>query len=235
MQTALINSIYLTTEGEGLHLGTPQVFIRFQGCAVGCLNCDSKDTWDFTESMAIELPEIIGTVRKLSRQGKIRRVSITGGDPLHPKHVPAVLSLCQQLKNLGHEIVLEAAGTRVVHEIFDLLDFINFDFKTPSTGVKTRLNLIEEMILHYSGRFQVKAVIETREDFLAAKQAYETLATTHQDKMPPWILTPAYNLAEPFPRERFLEIINWNQDEAGFFRVVGQQHKWLHGPDEKQV
>lgn len=235
MQTALINSIYLTTEGEGLHLGTPQVFIRFQGCAVGCLNCDSKDTWDFTESMAIELPEILATVRTLSRQGKIRRVSITGGDPLHPKHTAAVLSLCQQLKTLGHEIVLEAAGTRVVHEIFDLLDFINFDFKTPSTGVKTRLSLIEEMILHYSGRFQMKAVIENREDFLATKTAYETLALTHGDKMPPWILTPAYNLAEPFPRERFLEIINWNQNEAGFFRVVGQQHKWLHGPDEKQV
>ena len=112
----LINSIYLATEGEGIHIGSPQVFVRFQGCAVGCLNCDSKDTWDFTQEMAMHSESVVERVIELS--GKMRRVSITGGDPLHPKHEAGVLELVKSLKSRGYYINIEAAGTRVVEVIW---------------------------------------------------------------------------------------------------------------------
>ena len=94
----LINSIYRATEGEGIHLGTPQIFVRFQGCTIGCLNCDSMDTWEF-EGFNSTLDEVWQRVWNESFDGRIKRVSITGGDPLHPKHVPAVLELVTFLKN----------------------------------------------------------------------------------------------------------------------------------------
>ncbi|MEX0799567.1 MAG: hypothetical protein WD025_08980, partial [Bacteriovoracaceae bacterium] len=61
-----INSIYMATEGEGIHVGTPQIFVRFQGCAIGCVNCDSKDTWEFLpgnkalETVLREVEELAG-------------------------------------------------------------------------------------------------------------------------------------------------------------------------------
>ncbi len=36
---------YTTVNGEGKHIGMPAVFIRFQGCTVGCVWCDAMGTW----------------------------------------------------------------------------------------------------------------------------------------------------------------------------------------------
>lgn len=235
MSKGQINAIYRATEGEGVHLGRSQVFVRFQGCTIGCANCDSKDTWDFTDGSEMTLEEVLAEVHREGLDGKIRRVSITGGDPLHPKHVPFVLGLVKALKKSSYEVVLEAAGVRVVHEIFDRLDFINIDFKTPSTQVTTKLSVLEEMLTQYPGRFQVKAVVADRADFEAFLEAHQRLSAHPNTATTPWVITPCYEPSEPFPLERFTEIMTWNDQAGGRFRVIGQQHKWLFGPDKKRV
>ena len=40
-KTLAINKIYLATEGEGIHVGTPEVIVRLQGCGIGCRHCDT--------------------------------------------------------------------------------------------------------------------------------------------------------------------------------------------------
>jgi len=231
----LINSIYRATEGEGVFLGRPQIFVRYQGCAVACLNCDSKDTWDFDQSMGVDLDSILEKVHSEGYNGLIKNVSITGGDPLHPAHVPHVLALVNALKERRYFVNIEAAGTRVVSEIFDLVDYVSFDFKTPSTGVKTPLRNIQKMIREYPDKFQIKAVIADRNDFNATLDAFKSLASTESSLNFPWVLTPCYNTEEDFPMSRFMNVLSWNEEEGGFFRVIGQQHKWVWGPDQKQV
>ena len=95
-----INSIYKATEGEGINIGRPQVFVRFQGCFVGCVNCDSKDTWAFSDSDQDKwtLTKAIDEIWSLSGEGSLTWISITGGDPLHPKNVPGVEALTKELK-----------------------------------------------------------------------------------------------------------------------------------------
>ena len=225
----LVNSIYRATEGEGVNIGTPQVFIRIQGCPIGCLNCDSKDTWEFTESMRIELSDIMKKVK--SEAGLLKRVSITGGEPLHPKHEEGLTKLVKLLKADNFFINIEASGTRVVDHLFKIIDFISFDYKTPSTGVKTNLSLIEKMVSDYKSKFQIKSVIETKADFDDVMKAYKSI----NDNSFYWCLTPSYNLEEEFPNKRFQDVINWNEEVGGIFRVIGQQHKWIHGPDKKQI
>jgi len=128
MTKLLINTIYRATEGEGIHVGAPQVFIRFQGCAIGCLNCDSKETWEFKQDSAMELTDVVAKVMELSQEGRwpLRRVSITGGDPLHPQHTAGLMELIIELKLLGFWINLEAAGSRIVDDVFKAADYIQF-------------------------------------------------------------------------------------------------------------
>ncbi|MCO4792307.1 MAG: 7-carboxy-7-deazaguanine synthase QueE [Bacteriovoracaceae bacterium] len=227
----MMNSIYLATEGEGVHLGTPQVFVRFQGCNIGCLNCDSKDTWEFEDRLGLSMDEILVQIHEKSNSGRIRRVSITGGDPLHPKNVPAVSKLARELKARRYFVNIEASGTRLVHEVFDSIDFISFDFKTPSTGVETPLESVKKLSEQYEGRFQIKSVIENEKDFDYVLGAAEKLGEFSF----PWVLTPAFNLGELLPFERFNKIIKWNEKSGGLFRVIIQQHKVIHGADKKQV
>lgn len=230
-----INTIYRATEGEGIFVGRPQIFVRYQGCNVGCVNCDSKETWDFV-SPHMTTEEVFQKVVSEGYSGKIKNVSITGGDPLHPKHVPAVIELAKKLKSEGYYINLEAAGTRIVDELFDLVDYISFDIKTPSTHVKTSVELIVKLIKQYNGKFQIKAVIQDRRDFDYVLGVKEYLLKETNNLLNfPWVLTPSYNLNEEFPMDRFISVMTWNEELGGFFRVIGQQHKFIFGPDQKEV
>lgn len=231
----MINSIYRATEGEGIFVGRPQIFVRYQGCSIGCLNCDSKDTWEFGESFEMEMDQVLEKIYKAGFDGKIKNVSITGGDPLHPSHVPHVLALVKRLKEKKYYINIEAAGTRVVSEIFDLVDFISFDLKTPSSGVTTPIKLISQLNSQFQGKFQLKAVIENQTDFAYTLNVYNKLLNEEKILNFPWVLTPAYNTNEEFPMNRFMQILTWNEEAGGHFRVIGQQHKWVFGPDQKQV
>lgn len=224
-----IHSIYLATEGEGIHIGRPQIFVRFQGCDIGCRNCDSKDTWAF-KAAERPLESIISEIDTIGLNGKIKNISITGGDPLHDSHIPGLLVLIKALKERGFYINIEAAGTKVVPEVFQIADFISFDFKTPSTGVATDPELILQMEREFPGKYQVKAVIETEEDFHATHNAYLKVREWLGSMPFSWCLTPSYNTKEAFPMERFIMVIESNHKIGGLFRVIGQQHKWIYGP-----
>lgn len=231
----LINSIYRATEGEGIHLGIPQIFIRFQGCAIGCVNCDSKETWDFSSQHQREIHEVLNRVEMLSREPKVplKRISITGGDPLHPKHTQGLKVLVKELKARGYYLNLEAAGTRVIEELFDQFDFISYDFKTPSTQVKTSIKLLEQFIQKYGNKAQVKAVVADEDDFQAVFEAYQSLSLSLSSC--PWVLTPCYEPSEDFPMKRFEEVIRLNEVNGSYFRVIGQQHKWVYGSEATEV
>lgn len=233
MNTLLINSIYRATEGEGIHIGIPQIFVRFQGCHIGCVNCDTKETWDFDPQFTMEFDEVMEKIEVLS-QNIIKRVSITGGDPLHPSHIPSLTALVKELKARNYFINIEAAGTRIVAEVFDLVDFISFDIKTPSTQVKTSRDLLARFVETYAEKAQVKAVINDKKDFEFVFDYFQSIPEQQRVKTN-WCLTPCYEPGEDFPMNRFQQIVRLNENFGLPFRVIGQQHKWVYGPNIKSV
>jgi 7-carboxy-7-deazaguanine synthase len=233
MTTLLINSIYRATEGEGIHIGIPQIFVRFQGCHIGCVNCDSKETWDFDPAMTTTLDDVMEQVEVLS-QDIIKRISITGGDPLHPSHIPSLMELIRELKKRNYYINIEAAGTRIVKDVFDAVDFVSFDIKTPSTQVKTSQELLLKFVMEYGTKSQVKAVVADKKDFETVYDAFHYVKRSNGPVVP-WCLTPCYEPEEKFPMLRFQQVVKMNEDFGLPFRVIGQQHKWMFGSDAKQV
>ncbi len=231
-----VNSIYLATEGEGIFLGTPQVFIRLQGCQRACATCDSKETWDFAQGIELSIVEILQIVHKEAKDGAIKRVSITGGEPLESLHQNGLIALLKQLKEAGYFINLETSGLLFNQEIFASVNLISVDFKTPSCGHLPYLDVIKA-VLKNNFKYQIKSVIVDRVDFISAFDAMLILKEEFAVHSIDWVLTPSFSPSEDVDTflRRFIDILNWNQDSGGFFRVIGQQHKWVFGPDRKQV
>lgn len=100
MKKYAINEIFYSIQGEGYHVGTPAVFIRFAGCNQKCKFCDTdhnKVVFNFT---ANELGEKLA-----SMPGNI--IVLTGGEPL----LQVDDALISRLRLTGKRIHCETNGT----------------------------------------------------------------------------------------------------------------------------
>jgi len=118
-----INELFETIQGEGAFTGQPSIFIRLQGCPVGCSWCDTKHTWEvkledevtssqmLTKSQEsdhwaeLNLEEILATFKKNNYQAK--HIVITGGEPCMVDLTP----LCTTLEENGYSCQIETSGT----------------------------------------------------------------------------------------------------------------------------
>lgn len=48
MQNLKVNEVFESLQGEGSFTGVPSIFVRLQGCPVGCSWCDTKHTWEIS-------------------------------------------------------------------------------------------------------------------------------------------------------------------------------------------
>ena len=119
---------------------------------------------------------------------------------------------------------------RIVKEVFDQVDFISYDYKTPSTAVKTSRDLLLKFIEEYGHKAQIKAVVADKKDFEATYDAFH-FAKAAKTQPVPWCLTPCYEPGEAFPMNRFQQVLQLNESFGLPFRVIGQQHKWVYGSE----
>lgn len=118
-----INEIFETIQGEGSFTGQPSIFIRLQGCPVGCSWCDTKHTWEIELSDEVtkevvlaklqETPQWAGfSIEQIlalvtERGYKARHIVITGGEPCMVDLTP----LCSAFDELGYSTQVETSGT----------------------------------------------------------------------------------------------------------------------------
>src|SRR5215472_3420267 len=119
-----INEIFPTLQGEGIFTGMPSIFVRLQGCAVGCPWCDTKHTWDLDTTNRISftamcekltdsptyamsnVPEITHEITKHSA----KHVVITGGEPcMHD-----LFELTDMLRMMNYTVQVETSGTQPI-------------------------------------------------------------------------------------------------------------------------
>jgi len=118
-----INEIFETIQGEASYTGTPSIFVRLQGCPVGCAWCDTKQTWEVNDTYLVSLEQ---TVEKKAdsdlwanasaqqifelfqqRSYQAKHVVITGGEPCMYDLNP----LCDMLHEHGYTTQIETSGT----------------------------------------------------------------------------------------------------------------------------
>ncbi|WP_205619477.1 7-carboxy-7-deazaguanine synthase QueE [Ferrimonas senticii] len=117
-----VNELFETIQGEGVFTGVPAVFLRLQGCPVGCSWCDTKHTWDKHDSDRIELVEVLAKTQESPRWSNnsaaqllahclanyhARHLVITGGEPCLYDLRP----LCDAFTEAGFTTQIETSGT----------------------------------------------------------------------------------------------------------------------------
>ncbi len=118
-----INEIFQTLQGEGVFTGVPAIFIRLQGCPVGCSWCDTKQTWeletnketvigdialktlDSDEWAMADAADLIALMTAKNYSAK--HIVITGGEPC----IYDLTLLTQLLELNGYQCQIETSGT----------------------------------------------------------------------------------------------------------------------------
>lgn len=118
-----LNEIFQTLQGEGYFTGVPAIFIRLQGCSVGCSWCDTKYTWlrDGDDQVAPEYIPLKSSesphwanfraeemIAMIQQHGwTARHVVITGGEPC----MHNLMRLTSVLEEKGFNCQIETSGT----------------------------------------------------------------------------------------------------------------------------
>ena len=98
-----IAECFFSIQGEGVTVGMPAVFIRLQGCSVGCHWCDTKYSWDPADGHQATLGALVAEAAAFP----CRRAVITGGEPLESS---LFTPLVEALNACGFTLEVETSG-----------------------------------------------------------------------------------------------------------------------------
>ena len=149
--------MFLTIQGEGYHAGRAAYFIRLEGCDVGCVWCDVKESWEVSGKRNVLVDELV----ERAHDSGAGFVVITGGEPLmHNLDV-----LCNRLKQKGIEVAVETSGTSMISGNWHWICFSPKKFKAP-------------LDVYYDQADELKVVVFNKHDLKWAETHAERVGTS---------------------------------------------------------
>ncbi len=144
--SANITEIFPSIQGEGVYIGYKQIFVRFSGCNLNCLYCDTDhsaldyccvyengDRFHEVKNPFTPL-KLLAEIEKLQPE-KHHSLSLTGGEPL--LNAEFLKTFLKTFKNKYPQvgIYLETNGTLAdqFNEIASYVDIIAMDIKIESS------------------------------------------------------------------------------------------------------
>ena len=76
-----VNEIFLSVQGEGLHVGERTAFLRLYGCPLRCRWCDQPEALAHTGVGRFETRTVEEVRDRLAEFPAVRRLCLTGGEP----------------------------------------------------------------------------------------------------------------------------------------------------------
>lgn len=123
MQSLKVNEVFQSIQGEGAFTGVPSIFVRLQGCPVGCPWCDTQHTWTIDLANEKTVNEVMqqdqdtadwfnatpDSLCKLFEELSYtaKHIVITGGEPC----MYDLNDLTQMAHSKGYSTQIETSGT----------------------------------------------------------------------------------------------------------------------------
>lgn len=135
----LAENPYVAIQGEGVFVGIPMTYVRFQGCPVGCVWCDSMYTWEpygkekFPNPNKVEYD--VKSLRVAVNNLGAKHVWFTGGEP--SIYANEIKDFLVNHSDNDHVYHICTAGWKWDNELYLLLDAITVDVKAPTSKTKS--------------------------------------------------------------------------------------------------
>ena len=251
--TANLIEIFSAIQGEGINVGTRQIFVRFGGCDLRCHYCDSEHTWtkqptcsieqtpgarDFTtHNNPIESSQLLTWITQQNSPHLHDSISITGGEPLlHAAFLAQVLPQVKELTQLP--IYLETGGHRPKQlvQVLPYLDLVGMDIKLPSVSGETHWAAHREFLqLCQDAGVEVfvKMIISQTTSPAELQQAAQLVAAVNDRLV--IFLQPMTALAQPHTNLALTaptptQVLDWQalmKEYLPQIRVIPQTHKMI--------
>jgi 7-carboxy-7-deazaguanine synthase len=237
---AHISEIFNSIQGEGLYVGTRQVFVRFEQCQLHCAYCDTPQSRNVSRYCRVEktpgkgdFHNIENPLNKERAEEFIRRLwspstrhlSLTGGEPLiHADFIKAL--------NLEYPLYLEtnAGFPEKARELKDMIAIASCDIKLPehdSTDHYAELlkNELETISIFYeTSKTFVKVIVLPETTTQSISPAVNGVASI--DPGIPFILQPVTQKQQVSPG-LLLGLMDFAGKKLKDVRAIPQTHKMM--------
>jgi 7-carboxy-7-deazaguanine synthase len=208
-----VTEIFFSIQGEGTRTGRPCVFVRFTGCDLRCVYCDTAYAFHGGADMSQD-----AVIAQVARH-PCRFVCLTGGEPVLQRELP---ELARALLARGYEVAVETHGQRPLdalpREVIRVVDV-----KTPGSGeVTTDLAYLDRLAPHD----EVKFVVCSEDDFRWSRDVIRRHALEGRVHL---LLSPAWGQVDP------RDLVRWMLESGLDARLSLQIHKVVWGPEVRGV
>ncbi|HWR39943.1 MAG TPA: 7-carboxy-7-deazaguanine synthase QueE [Patescibacteria group bacterium] len=232
--------IFSSIQGEGLYVGSRQVFVRLSGCNLACEYCDTPESrqpaanarWEQTPNQRdfCAIPNPVDETWLIQHLNRVletphHSVSFTGGEPLLQ-----AAALERILPRINGTIYLETNGTlpAALAQILPMVQIISMDIKLPSVTGRNNWQEHQRFLqLAASRELFVKLVItnETLPEEIDTALAMIAAKNTHI----PLILQPVTPNAacRGVSPEKMLQLQEKALRQLTDVRVIPQTHKLM--------
>lgn len=168
MQKYAINEVFESIQGEGEYTGRPAIFIRLQGCDVGCAWCDTKHSWLQDKDKELSVGQLTQKREEsdtwswftqeqlfdllLQRGYQAKLVVLTGGEPA----AVDLQALSSSLIAAGFKVQLETSGTYEINIHSDAWVTVS-----PKLNMKGKLPILTSALLRAN---EIKHPVATEKD-----------------------------------------------------------------------
>jgi 7-carboxy-7-deazaguanine synthase len=219
-----IAEVFASIQGEGQFAGTRSAFVRTSGCNLRCWFCDTPETSWRPRGDHREWEGLVEQIADL----ECEHVVVTGGEPMLQ---PGVVPLTRALRERGHVVTIETAGTVDADVSADLMSISpKLSNSTPvdepawairHDAIRDAPRVIERFVDDFA--YQLKFVVDRPADVLEVESYVERLEAAEPDHV--WLMPQAVTTAQIAERAEWIR----EAAESRGWRVSPRLHIELWG------